>query len=67
MTVSYKKNENVQPNTNIDAGTKYKNRANKKIPLLSEGNPTLSNLNLLVKPRIFSSFLEKYNLMHFER
>ena len=24
-------------------------------------------LNLLVKPRIFYGFLEKYNFMHFER
>ena len=36
----------------------------KKIPVFMVTRP---NLYLLVKPRIFSSSLEEYNIMHFER
>ena len=40
-------------------------RPNKKTPVFVVTQPYL---NLLVKPRIFSGFLEKiYNFMHFER
>ena len=39
-------------------------RPNKNLPVFRVIRP---KLNLLVKPRFFSSFLERYNFMHFER